>query len=195
MIDTTIIGTDDITLNEVKRHLNITDNDDDTYLTALIGVSLDAVESYCRQQFLLRQNAQTLGTLKTGSVPVRLMSDITYRPVDDSVELCYELSASAVCLPIPKRDSMNYTDDNHHYINNYIVVELSEAYEADIDSEIVLNWKTGLTVIPEGIGHARLLLIGTYYENREDTVTSVHTETIPTGIAFLLEAYIAPQVG
>jgi uncharacterized phiE125 gp8 family phage protein len=68
------------------------------------------------------------------------------------------------------------TDMLHN--NNPIEIEAMFGYAASSD-------------IPQSIKHAMLLMIGHWYENRENTITGVgiNTHEIPSGAKSLLEQY------
>lgn len=195
MIVSTVTGTDNVTLADVKKHVNVTFADDDAYLTALISVSLNAVENYCRTHFIERENVENIGKFDTGLIPSRLMTSITHTPNDGIVTISYT-DGTAKTLDVKKSSIYTRTDNNYVYINNVIIVGLLDSITVDPTVDVTLKWKTGISgTMDQAIKHARLLLIGTYYENRESDIIGLSTGELPQGIKFLLEAYTNPQVG
>ena len=195
MIVSTITGTDNVLLADVKKHLNVTFTDDDTYLTALIDVSLNAVENYCRTLFIERDNEENIGSFKYGLIPNRLMTSFTKSPSDEKITISYT-DGTAKTLDVKKSSIYTQTDNNYVYINNSIIIGLVDIVPVDVGVDVLLKWKTGIAGgMDKSIKHARLLLIGTYYENRESDVVGLSTSELPQGVKFLLEPYINPQVG
>ncbi len=194
MIVSTVSGTDDVLLADVKKHLNVTFTDDDTYLTALISVSLSAVENYCRTHFIERDNEENIGKFDTGIIPSRLMTSFTHTPSDEKITISYT-DGTAKTLDVKRSSIYTQTVNNYVYINNVIIIGLVDSVPVDAGVDVVLKWKTGIGLVDKAIKHARLLLIGTYYENRESDVLGLSTSELPQGIKFLLEPYINPQVG
>jgi len=194
MIDTTISGTDTLKLETVKKHLNIDFNDDDTYLETLIDVSLVVSENYCRDNFLERLNVQNIGKFSDGELPLLLQTDITYKPTGD-VTLRYKVGTVETTLVIDALNIYTKAINHYYYINNYIVIKLADTVTIDDDADVTIEWNTGVDVVEKPIEHARLLLCGTYYENRESAVTGVSVSDLPHGVRFLLVPYMRPQVG
>lgn len=194
MIVTTVDGTDTLTLERVKKHLNIEFNEDDELLTSYIAVSLLASENYCRDDFLKRLNVQNIGQFIDGYLPIGLTTDLTYKPLGD-VTVRYKV-ATVETTTVIKPLSQYTLDKNHYnYINGYIVIVLTDTIDVDADADVTIEWNTGLAGIPVTVDQARLLLCGTYYENREDAVTGLSVTSLPQGVKMLLEPYMRPQVG
>lgn len=195
MIISTITGNDSITLERVKKHLNITFNDDDNYLTELINVSLNAVENYCRTQFIKRENEENIGKFSTGNLPLLLTTSSTITPNNGFIDIVYT-DAVEETLNVPIRNLYTLSDNNYIYTQNHIVITLKETLKVDDTEDVVLKWATGMaTNIEEAVQQARLLLIGNYYENRESVKSGVTVNELPNGVVYLLESYLTPQLG
>lgn len=194
MIVSTLTGTDPIDLATAKKHLNVSFNDDDAYITTLIDVSLSAVESYCRTHFRTRDNSENIGKFSTGVIPSRLLTSITHAPSDEKITIEYTTGGTPTVLDVVKQSIYSTASNNYVYINKRIAVGLLDTLTVDILVDVVLKWKTGLTTMDKAITHARLLLIGTYYENRE-SATGINLNDLPNGIEMLLDGYVNPQVG
>lgn len=195
MIVSTITGNDNITLDIVKNHLNVTFSDDDDYLKSLIDVSLSAVENYCRNTFIAREKTENIGAFDTGLIPRDLMTGITYTPNDENITIEYT-QTTVKTIDVPVRNLYTLDKSHYVYVNNHIYIYLKEDIAVDIGTDVTLKWTTGQNdEMDLSIKQARLLLIGTYYENRESVAVGVAINELPNGVAYLLEAYLAPQVG
>lgn len=194
MIITTIIGTDDLTLEEVKHHLNITFNDDDNMIEALKKTSLNAVENYCRSYFLERELHQSILGL-SDILPAYIVSDLTQDPNHDTVEVEYIDQTGVQTILVNKLNLYNQDQNHYKYIDKRIEITLVDTIPIVDGSTAIIKWKLGQNEIEDSIDHARLLLCGTYYENREDAVTGVSVNDLPNGVKFLLEPYMNLQIG
>jgi Phage gp6-like head-tail connector protein len=194
MITSTIIGTDPLTLDVVKKHLNVTFGEDDTLITSLISASLNASENYCRSQFIKRDNTQNIGKFSSGFLPQVLTTDLTFKPIN-LVTITYSIGAVSTDLEVPAFSQ--YTADSNYYdfVDNILVIRILESIAIDTDVDVSIKWNTGIDTIDASIDQARLLLCGTYYENRESAVIGVSTSDLPNGTKYLLEPYMNLQVG
>jgi len=193
MADYTIAGTDTLTLEAVKKQLNVDFVEDNDFITGLIGISLSAVESYCRNVFLKRAYTQNIGVFD-GTLPPMLTTDETSKPVG-FVEIVYFTGAVETTLDVAPLTQYNLSDNHYYYINNYIVIVLKDSVPVDAYTSSHIKWNTGMDTIDTAINQARLLLCGTFYENRESVVMGTNSSDLPHGIKFLLEPYMYPQVG
>lgn len=194
MIVSTPTGTDPITLAIAKQHLNVTFSDDDTLIQTLVDVSLSAVENYCRTHFLERDNSENIGKFEAGVIPSRLLTSITHAPNNDKITIEYTTGGTSTTLDVEKKSIYTLATNNYVYINKRIVLGLLDTLDVDSNVDVVLKWKTGYTTIEKAVTHARLLLVGTYYENRE-SATSLNINELPNGIEMLLDGFVNPQVG
>ena len=195
MIVTTITGTDNLSLEMVKKHLNVTFTDDDDMIKRYIKVSLNAVENYCRDDFITKEHHQSIEQLG-GEIPQVLVTDMTRKPINQFIALEFLLGGNTVALPIEAKSFFSAGKDHYEFVNNAIHINLVHSLAMDDGSTAIIKWKTGFeTEIEDSINHARLLLCGAYYENRESVVVGVTSNSLPNGIAFLLDPYMRPQVG
>lgn len=194
MIISTVTGADPIDLATAKKHLNITFSDDDSYIITLIEVSLTAVENYCRSHFIGRDNSENIGKFEAGVIPSRLLTSITHAPNDDKITIEYTTGGVPTTLDVVKQSIYSVASNNFVYINKRIAIGLLDTLSVDSNVDVVLKWKTGLTTMDKAITHARLLLIGLYYENRESAMSMV-VNSLPNGVEMLLDGYVNTQVG
>ena len=194
MIITTVSGTDTLKLDTVKKHLNIDFTDDDDYLKALITTSLVASENYCRDNFLERLNVQNIGKFSDGMLPLCLPTDITYKPTD-KVTIKYEIGAIPTEIVVDELNLYTQDTDHYYYSKGVIYIVLAEGVAVDAGTDVTIEWNTGAVEPDATVDQARLLLCGTYYENRENAVIGTITAQLPNGVKFLLEPLMRPQVG
>lgn len=189
-----MIGTDNVTLSMVKKHLNISFIEDDDYLDSLIEVSLSAVENYCRNVFIHRSNVQNIGSFYSG-LPVLLKTDITDIPSDGFVTIDYIFSTVPMTINIQEQDMYTSSGNSFVYENTIITIYLLDVITPDDGTDVTLTWNTGQETMDDAIVQARLLLIGNYYENRESVATGITVNELPNGMQYLLEPYLYLQVG
>ena len=187
-----ITGTDTLTLERVKKHLNIDFADDDEYLNTLIMVSLEAVEGYCRTFFLEREYSQHIGNYLDNGTPITLVTDDTLRP-KGLIEVQYISNAVPKVLYVDALSLYNEDNNYYTYAMGRIVIKVAVELIVDVGTDTHLLWEAGLDELPVVINQARLLLIGTYYENREST-TALNARVLPNGVEFILDAYLVPSV-
>jgi len=194
MIESSIVGIDNITVATVKKHLNIEFEEDNSYLENLIAVSLNAVENYTRSVFLERENVQNIGIFG-GLTPTTLPTLTTDYPPKRITTIEYTLAGVVENKEIPQRNAYNLEKEHFFYSRSHIVIFLLEGIETDANTDVLLKWNTGFSgKIDDNITQARLLLIGTYYDNRE-SVTALNVKEVPQAVEFLLDAYIQMQIG
>lgn len=175
-----------ITLIEAKAHLNISHADDDTLITSLIAAALDVLDG------------------NTGEVGKALVTQ-TWEWKTSGVSDCVELPVK----PVQSITSITYYDtDNVSQTATVSDYELDEGY---LRPKTGKSWPAtyprfdAVTItfvagygdaddVPAGIKHAGLLLIGHYYENRED-VGRGNPVSIPRGVSALVSRHKSGWVG
>jgi len=194
MLQKTIIGTDNLTLAMAKKHLNITFNEDDTLIQNLVDTSLKACENYCRDDFIQYSNIYTVPPFESGVMPLVLTTGLTPRPTKEVLLKYKDDLGTDVDLVLQPINQYNHDKNHFKYINNYIVIYLEKVLSVDTVQSVLIEWSTGYVEIETAINHARLLLIGTYYENREGDVVGGSVNMLDSGVKFLLEPYMITQL-
>jgi len=179
--------TEPITLSEAKAHLRVEDTNDDTYITTLISVARSACENYLG--YMLARNSDVnfyLDQFPSSSVIVLHgvwqpgTVAISYYDTDDSVAIWSAVNYSVDQDSQPARiflnDSSNYPNTSEN-IPSGINIDMTNAGPADVDE------------IPKAIYQAMLLVIGRYYENRQDVVTGTQVHEVPKMVGHLLNPY------
>lgn len=178
--------TEPITLAQAKAHLRVEDTNDDTYITTLISVARSACENYLG--YMLARNSAvnfyldqfpnssviTLnGVWKPGTVAISY-----YDTTDTQVILASGYSVDQHSQParILLDDDTNWPDTSDN-IPSGINIDMTNAGTADVDE------------IPKAIHQGMLLVIGRYYEIRQDVVLGTQVNEIPKMTEHLLNPY------
>lgn len=179
-------ASDPVTLDEAKEHLRVDIADDDTLITVLISAATEYVATVTRRSImtqtlklvlpefpadsdLIRLPYPPFYTISIGQVQYRDATDGTLQTWDSANYEVVQTGALCHCLryvlngawPTSVLDAVDAVQ---------ITYAAGEASAADVDERIKLAIK---------------LLVGHWYENREDT-TPLNLRTIPTGVEMLL---------
>lgn len=179
--------TEPVTLSQAKAHLRIDSTDDDTYVTTLISVARSACENYLG--YMLGYNSavsfyldkfpnETVihlnGVWQPGTVV------ITYYDENDAQQTWaaanYFVDSHSQPARIFLKESGEYPDTSDN-VPSGIKIGMTNAGPSDVDE------------IPKAIHQAILLVIGRYYELRQDVVTGTIATEIPKMVEHLLNPY------
>ena len=183
-----------ITLDEARQHLRIEpfgsplEHPDDTYVQALIKVAREFCEQYLERSLA----TQT----------IELVTDSFYAPI--------YLPNS----PIQSVDSITYIDENGTVQTLATSVYELDSYEAKVrlkygqqypvsrvqEDAVTVTYTAGYTngtspdtyPLPASIKGAMLLIVGNFYENRQQDVlgsTRISFNSLPLGVYNLLQPY------
>lgn len=202
-------ATDYVSLAEAKQHLRVTSTADDTYISNLLSMAIDACGQYLG--YSVRKASVQYGFDSLVGQPA-IMNPVngTEQPVGN-------------LLRIPSRvislTSVQYVDDNNtaQAFNDYIVspqplgtygrtIFITSApssttddvtkYLVTVTEGFELATATGVDaglLFPQAIKFAALLLVGQMYDNRQAIVTGTIQARMEYGIEFLLQPYRAIQ--
>jgi uncharacterized phiE125 gp8 family phage protein len=209
---TTAAASEILTQSETKTHLRVTSSAEDTYISTLIKVATQYAEKYCASSFInttyemtmeawndvFVSNA-TLGTtsniLKSYTYPVGGY----YSPYTGLAQIVLPKAPINSLTHVKYYDSDNalqtWSGANYNLIkpeNQKGFFELvngknfpSIYARADaIKITFVSGYGSSASDVPEPIKQAVLLMIGSLYEKREETV-----KRMPTTVEYLLEPY------
>ena len=174
-----------LALDDVKDHLRVTGNDEDDYIASLI----EAVRGHFEGPF---------GLLK------RCLVDQTWKFYLDDF-------TSEIEMPLPPLNSVEHikyydTDGVQQTLSTdvydvddksemgRIVLKSGQSWPAveiginKVEIEFIAGYGADDTAIPDDLRHAMLLIIGHYYENREDTAP-ITIKEIPHGARMLYGSY------
>ena len=202
-------ATDYVSLAEAKQHLRVTSTADDTYISNLLSMAIDACGQYLG--YSVRKASVQYGFDSLVGQPA-IMNPVngTEQPVGN-------------LLRIPSRvislTSVQYVDDNNtaQAFTDYIVspqplgtygrtIFITSApssttddvtkYLVTVTEGFELATATGVDaglLFPQAIKFAALLLVGQMYDNRQAIVTGTIQARMEYGIEFLLQPYRAMQ--
>lgn len=155
-----------LTVAEAKRHLRIPESisDDEQYISALISASRAYAEYYTDRQLMTATYDLTLdcwpcndGPLYLPKAPLQSVTSIKYLEENSGTETTWSASYYRVQTSEPGRVSLAL---NQIYPNLY-----------GVSGQIVIRFICGYgaaSAVPVGIKQAMLLLIGHWFENREE---------------------------
>ena len=199
-------ATDYISLSEAKAHLRVTSSADDSYITGLIGMALDACGNYLGYNVVkssvrygfdgytgLAAIVNPVNGLQQPSgnylrIPSRVLSLTSVNYISDANAVTAFDAADWIDAPDPMgnygRDIFfntappSLTDAKTKYL-----VELVEGFELTSATTDQGN------KFPTAVKHAALLLIGQYYDNRAAITSSSGMKPLDFGLHYLLDPY------
>ncbi|WP_445774218.1 head-tail connector protein [Shewanella sp.] len=155
-----------VSVSKVEQHLRISDESERDHLESLIQAATDYVEQYCNIKIMTTHIAIELNT--KANQPIQLLfGDLK--------------SILSVYVDDVLLDNSEYRVS---YIKNSIV--FNNSY-----SNTVINFVVGtddVNEVPPAIKQAILLIIGTFYEHREQQ-TELNLKEIPFGVENLLAKF------
>lgn len=147
-----------VTLAEAKAQCRVTHTFDDAYITSLIAVSLELAQTYTRK------------LLTPGNVTV---------VVDDGRSEILVPFGGVASITTVKLDDVESTD----YTFDPVMQKLTPTVPY-VKAEVTFD--CGYTVMPATVKHAVLMMISTFYNQRDDMITGTNIEQIPHRATVLL---------
>lgn len=161
--DTTTALSDVVSVALAKQHLNVEHTEDDLYIAALIDAAVELIESEIGGPIAEREYTWTLDEFPGGSGEITLPR----HPITSVVSFHYQDAADV------QQDLAGYqlvTSDQ-----NAIRTRIRPAYDttwpdtADGYDKVEIQFKAGYEKIPKRIRQAVLLIVGSLYNNREES--------------------------
>lgn len=175
-----------ITTAEAKTHLRVDISDDDTYIDTLVSAARQYVEQHTRRALITQtwdlwtDDFPDGDALPLGMAPLQSVTHVKY--VDNT-------GATATMT------ATDYVVDSYDEPGK-IVLKGSAAWPSATLQEVngvnvrfVAGYGTASTSVPQPILHAMKLLIGHWYENREQVVV---TGAVPKSVPFAVESLLMP---
>lgn len=170
-----------VSLAEVKRHCRATDfDDDDAYLASLVAVAQAHIEgpggwlgrAFGEQEWELRLDAFPSNDIRLPLPPLQSVDEIEYVDADGITQTLASFREFGV-------GSLNG--------GGFILPAYDETWPITRDEPeaVRITFTAGYSAVPTQVKHAILLLVGEWYENREDA-GSLKLNEIPTCASALL---------
>ena len=171
---------DVVSLDELKLHLRLDQDLEDTYLEGLLQAAVDFVENYTRRKLSQREEILLLngfpqGVLRLSAMPVQEILAIHYEGLDGATHTLEPSSYRTVLDVEPP-----------------LILPLSGWPGAvqPIPGSVRIQAIVGYEEVPLSIKQAVLLLCGHFYENREVMRDRyVHSYEMPFSVSALLYPY------
>lgn len=172
-------ATEPVTLAEAKAQLNVTDTEQDTYITSLIAIAREAVEAFTGRAFVSQswkavyEDWPNDKALILPRPPLVSVSSVKYFPrTGAEVTLATDYYKVDI-VASPGRICLKY---------DWTLPSLSFDYE----NPIIVAYTAGYTTVPALVKHAILLTIRHWYDNRTPVVVGTTTAVIPLSVQTLL---------
>jgi len=205
LITRTHADTDYISLSEAKQHLRVTSSADDSYITGLISMALDACEQYVGYSIrkatmkyafdgftgpmvsvdtlnpfgMIEGNMLRLYTRVLSIQAIKFVDqNNTVQTATDWIDAPVKFGQFGRSIYFESVPS-NLTDDDVR-----LIVELTEGFELASATGVNDSAK-----FPTSIKHAALLLIGQYYDNRQAIVVGATQNKMDYNHEYLLDKY------
>lgn len=170
--------------SELKTHLRVTTSDDDSYIADLGLAAKEVAEEYCNRYFL----ATTVETyldewysqVDLYKSPLKSITHVKYYDTNNTLQTLAASNYNVDISSMPGRlDLSNATFPSlYGYRTGQVVIRyvVGESSASDIDNVKLLS-------------HAIKLLVGHWYENRQDVITGTQVNMVPETSRFILDKF------
>lgn len=180
----TVPGTEPVTTAEAKAHLRVDFADDDTYIDGLIAAARATCETLSRNQFVTATFVMTLERFPENFDPIEFP-----KPPLQSVDTITYIDENG--------DSQTWAAGERDVITNeavgLVVPKPGNSYpttQRDKRQAVTVTFDAGHGLaadVPKAVKQAMFLLIGHWYENREEVVVGTITKQIERSVDALLD--------
>lgn len=172
-----------ISLAEAKAFLRVDSDydDDDSYITSLIGVATNVVEQFTRRRLITQtyniyyDEFPPYMDLQVGNVAS--VTHVKYYDTDNTLQT---LDTSEYDVDIRVKPGRIYQSEDGNFPNTY---ERANSVEV----EFVVG--SAASDVEDAIKQAMYIVIGRYYENRQDVVMGTQVNELPLMVEHLLTPY------
>jgi uncharacterized phiE125 gp8 family phage protein len=172
-----------ISLAEAKAFLRVDSDydDDDSYITSLIGVATNVVEQFTRRRLITQtyniyyDEFPPFMDLQVGNVAS--VTHVKYYDTDNTLQT---LNTSEYDVDIRVKPGRIYQAEDGNF---------PDTYERANSVEVEFVVGSAASDVEDAIKQAMYIVIGRYYENRQDVVTGTIASELPLMVDHLLTPY------
>lgn len=172
-----------ISLAEAKAFLRVDSDydDDDSYITSLIGVATNVVEQFTRRRLITQtyniyyDEFPPYMDLQVGNVAS--VTHVKYYDTDNTLQT---LDTSEYDVDIRVKPGRIYQAEDGNF---------PDTYERANSVEVEFVVGSAASDVEDAIKQAMYIVIGRYYENRQDVVTGTIASELPLMVDHLLTPY------
>ncbi len=172
-----------ISLAEAKAFLRVDSDydDDDSYITSLIGVATNVVEQFTRRRLITQtyniyyDEFPPYMDLQVGNVAS--VTHVKYYDTDNTLQT---LDTSQYDVDIRVKPGRIYQAEDGNF---------PDTYERANSVEVEFVVGSAASDVEDAIKQAMYIVIGRYYENRQDVVTGTIASELPLMVDHLLTPY------
>lgn len=172
-----------ISLAEAKAFLRVDSDydDDDSYITSLIGVATNVVEQFTRRRLITQtyniyyDEFPPFMDLQVGNVAS--VTHVKYYDTDNTLQT---LDTSQYDVDIRVKPGRIYQAEDGNF---------PDTYERANSVEVEFVVGSAASDVEDAIKQAMYIVIGRYYENRQDVVTGTIASELPLMVDHLLTPY------
>jgi len=171
-----------VSLAELRAHLRIEHNDEDSYLSMLIGAARATAETVIDGIIADRQFSMVIDDFES-------VIELPLRPVD----------TSTIAISYLDTEGAGQTFTDFDYTTDLFKTKIYPAYNAswpEVEQgrdKVTVTFTAGLAGVegsmPLDVKHAILMIASTLYDQREDHTAQVKLNTVPTSSQLLLDGY------
>ena len=172
-----------ISLAEAKAFLRVDSDydDDDSYITSLIGVATNVVEQFTRRRLITQtyniyyDEFHPYMDLQVGNVAS--VTHVKYYDTDNTLQT---LDTSEYDVDIRVKPGRIYQAEDGNF---------PDTYERANSVEVEFVVGSAASDVEDAIKQAMYIVIGRYYENRQDVVMGTQVNELPLMVEHLLTPY------
>ena len=172
-----------ISLAEAKAFLRVDSDydDDDSYITSLIGVATNVVEQFTRRRLITQtyniyyDEFPPFMDLQVGNVAS--VTHVKYYDTDNTLQT---LNTSQYDVDIRVKPGRIYQAEDGNF---------PDTYERANSVEVEFVVGSAASDVEDAIKQAMFIVIGRYYENRQDVVMGTQVNELPLMVEHLLTPY------
>jgi|9_EtaG_2_1085328.scaffolds.fasta_scaffold00083_14 uncharacterized phiE125 gp8 family phage protein len=182
-----------LTVSEAKKHLRVSTSSDDTYIESLLHAAQQEFERYCNVSVIQKTFYQYCDTwcdttqlynspaANSGALNV---DAITYYNLNNVITTWNATNYLVDGASAPARVSLNVDKDYPDI--------------ADRKNAIIIQYTSGFKKagsVPQGIKQAILILVGQWYENRQEAIVGRSVGSIPMTARYIMDRYRIKDFG